>query len=153
MAINGQNKGKEGEREIARAMNNIIKDCLVAHGMPVPDVDIVQRNQNQSAVGGNDLSNCFGLSIEVKRQEQLSVNTWWAQTVKAAQANNETPVLLYRQNRKPWRVVTMVWLPLPGGDGVWASTSIRAEFDWDTFQAWFKQWVDRKLQNGEMPRV
>lgn len=153
MAIHAQNKGKEGEREIARALNSIIRECLLAHGLPVPDRDVVQRNQNQSAVGGNDLSNCFGLSIEVKRQEQLSINTWWQQTVKAAQANDETPVLIFRQNRKPWRVVTMVWLPLPAENGSWASTSVRAEFDWDTFLAWFKQWVDRKLQNGELPRV
>lgn len=153
MALHAQNKGKEGEREIARALNSIIRECLLAHGLPVPDRDVVQRNQNQSAVGGNDLSNCFGLSIEVKRQEQLSINTWWQQTVKAAQANDETPVLIFRQNRKPWRVVTMVWLPLPAENGSWASTSVRAEFDWDTFLAWFKQWVDRKLQNGELPRV
>lgn len=153
MALHAQNKGKEGEREIARALNSIIRDCLLAHGLPLPDRDVVQRNQNQSAVGGNDLSNCFGLSIEVKRQEQLSINTWWQQTVKAAQANDETPVLIFRQNRKPWRVVTMVWLPLPAENGSWASTSVRAEFDWDTFLAWFKQWVDRKLQNGELPRV
>lgn len=153
MGINIRQKGQEGEREVARTLNAIITTCLEAHGLPLPEKDVVQRNQNQSAVGGNDLSNCFGLSIEVKRQEALSVNTWWAQCCKAAQANNETPVLVYRQNRKAWRVVTMVWLPLPAAGGTWASTSIRAEFDWDTFKAWFHQWVDRKLQNGELPRV
>lgn len=153
MALHAQNKGKEGEREVARVLNSIIKDCLIKHGLPIPDRDVVQRNQNQSAVGGNDLTNCFGFSIEVKRQEQLSVNTWWKQTVEAAKANNETPVLVYRQNRKAWRVVTMAWLPLPAADSSWASTSARVEFDWDTFQSWFREWVDRKLQNGETVRV
>lgn len=153
MALHAQNKGKEGEREIARVLNSIIKECLIKHGLPIPDRDVVQRNQNQSAVGGNDLSNCFGLSIEVKRQEQLSVNTWWKQTTEAAKVNNETPVLIFRQNRKAWRVVTMGWLPLPAENSSWASTAARVEFDWDTFQQWFRQWVDRKLHNGETVRV
>lgn len=150
---NSQTKGKEGEREVARTLNAIIRDCLTEADLPIPDRDIVQRNQNQSAVGGNDLSNCFGFSIEVKRQEQLSVNTWWTQTLEAAKANNEAPVLVFKQNRKPWRVVTTAWLPVPASSGSWASTSCRVEIDWPTFQEWFRQWVKRKLENGEVPRV
>lgn len=153
MALHAQNKGKEGEREVARTLNSIILPLLEKHGLPTPERDIVQRNQNQSAVGGSDLSNTFGLCIEVKRQEALSINTWWKQAVEAAKHNNETPVLIYRQNRKPWRVVMIGWLPLPAADGTWASTSARVEFDWDTFKEWFHNWVDRKLENGEKVRV
>lgn len=153
MAIHAQNKGKEGEREVARVMNAIILELLKKHDLPIPERDVVQRNQNQSAVGGSDLSNTFGLCVEIKRQEQLSVNTWWKQTLEAARHNGETPVLIFRQNHKPWRVVTMAWLPLPAGDGSWASTNARVEFDWDTFQQWFREWVDRKLLNGEKVRV
>jgi hypothetical protein len=84
------------------------------------------------------------MSIEVKRQEQLSVNTWWQQCTAAAERNNEHPVLLYRQNRKKWRCVTLVWLHLPGG----AQQQVRAEFDFDTFLHWFEQWVLRKISGN-----
>lgn len=154
MALHAQNKGKEGEREVARVMNKIITEQLIAHGLPVPDRDVVQRNQNQSAVGGSDLSNTFGLCIEVKRQEQLSINSWWSQAVEAASRNGEVPVLIFRQNRKPWRVITSAWLPLPPEEGkTWALVQARVEFSWDVFQQWFREWVDRKLQNGEQVRV
>ena len=97
--INVRQKGQEGEREVARALNVVICEVLKAHGIPPPPKDVVQRNQNQSAVGGSDLSNTFNLAIEVKRQEELSVNTWWKQCEKSAMENpGDVPVLVYRQN-------------------------------------------------------
>lgn len=149
MGINIRQKGQEGEREIQRALEPIIRKVMTDGGFPLPDKAIVQRNQNQSAVGGSDLSNTFGLAIEVKRQEQLSINTWWKQCETAANDNGEHPVLLYRQNGKKWKCVTLVWLQLPGG----AQQQARAEFDMDTFLSWFEQWVQRKLVQGEVPRV
>ena len=149
MGINIRQKGQEGEREIQRVLEPIVRKVLERNGIPLPEKAIIQRNQNQSAVGGSDLSNTFGLCIEVKRQEALSIGTWWAQCVAAAKDNNEWPVLLYRQNGKKWRCVTLVWLHLPGG----AQQQARAEFDMDTFLAWFEQWVQRKLVQGEIPRV
>ena len=149
MSINIRQKGQEGEREIQRALEPIVRRLMQAGGYPLPDKPIVQRNQNQSAVGGSDLSNTFGLCIEVKRQEQLSINTWWQQCTKAADDNGEHPVLLYRQNGKKWRCVTLAWAPVPSGGQV----QIRAEFDFDTFLHWFEQWVQRKLVQGEVPRV
>lgn len=152
MALHAQNKGKEGEREVAKVLNSIIHQVLEKHGVPIPERDIVQRNQNQSAVGGSDLSNTFGVCIEVKRQEQLSINTWWKQAVEAARHNNETPVLVFRQNRKAWRVVMMGKLPFLA-DAHSADLVARVEVDWDTFQEWFYHWVDRKIANGEQVRV
>ena len=152
MTINVRQKGQEGERQVAKALNEIINELLVKYGIPLPEKPIVQRNQNQSAVGGNDLSNVFGISIEVKRQEQLAVNTWWQQCLKAAEANGEFPVLIYRQNNKAWHVVMLMWVQLPAGEGA-SAVQVRAEMDWDSFLKWFRQWVDRKLANGELPRV
>lgn len=150
MALHALNKGKEGEREIARALNEIIFAALQARGIAIPDRDVVQRNQNQSAVGGGDLSNTFGMCIEVKRQEQLSVNTWWKQVQKAALHNGDLPVLVYRQNRKPWRVVTIGNLPCPYTGHQFTA---RVEFAWEDFKLWFRYWVDLKLENGEKFRV
>lgn len=148
MSINIRTKGAEGEREIQKLLEPIVRKVMEAGGYPVPDKPIIQRNQNQSAVGGSDLSNTFGLCIEVKRQEQLAIGTWWAQCVAAASTNEEWPVLLYRQNGKKWSCVTNVWLQLPN-----TGKAARAEFDMDTFLAWFEEWVTHQLRLGYSPRV
>lgn len=150
--INIRQKGANGEREVADALNAIVRKVMQEIGFSQQDIEdkarAVQRNQNQSAVGGCDLSNTFGMAIEIKRQEQLAVNSWWDQCVKAATRNGDHPVLLYRQNRKPWRVVTNVWLNLPDGKQI----PVRAEFDWDSFLGWFRHWVYFHLMNGAQVR-
>lgn len=156
MAINIRAKGANGEREVAAMLNGIIVEVMTAMAFPPEQITAaqksVQRNQNQSAVGGCDLTNVFGMAVEVKRQENLAVPAWWRQTVAAAERNNELPVLMYRQNRKHWHVRTYAWLALPGGDGgsaLWSrQQQIVAEFDIDTFKSYFAQWVRGKLEQG-----
>ena len=146
MSINIRQKGANGEREIIKHLEPIIRRVMQEGGFALPDVGIVQRNQNQSAVGGSDLSNTFGLAIEVKRQEQLSINTWWNQCDAAAKRNGEVPVLLYRQNHKAWRCVMMGALGLPQSQGQGELTMrVRVEISFDEFLQWFEQWVRRKL--------
>lgn len=153
MGINIRQKGAEGEREVVKLLTGIVNEVLDEMDAPqdVRDkaANSIQRNQNQSAVGGNDLSNTFGMSIEVKRQEQLAINTWWAQCVAAAKRNNEMPVLIWRQSRKPWRIRTWVWLTVPSQCGGWNYKQIAADFDVDEFKAWFREWVRAKLLSGE----
>ncbi len=144
--INIRAKGQEGEREVARAMNSIVETVLTKHGITLPDKPIVQRNQNQSAVGGSDLTNPFHLAVEVKRQEQLSVNTWWKQCCTAAIADGAVPVLVYRRNKQAWSVVMLVDVAL--GDGSHVS-GVRAEIAWDAFLQWFYNLVDRRVARGE----
>lgn len=112
MAINIRTKGASGEREIATILNEIIKEVLEVIG--VPDINnpnyYVARNTLQSAIGGDDLTNTYGFSIEVKRQEALAINTWWKQCVKSASEKNKVPVLIYRQNRGKWKVITKTLL-------------------------------------------
>lgn len=153
MGIDVRQKGASGEREICDTMNFIIhtvmKDMEYPADQCLKALSSVQRNQNQTAVGGNDLTNTFGLSIEVKRQEALSINTWWKQCEAAAQRNNEVPVLLYRQNRGKWHCVTYAWIPLPDG----CSVQARVEFDFDAFKQWFTHWVRAKLTAGHEVRT
>jgi hypothetical protein len=162
MGINAQAKGKEGERQVARALNEVVGKVLQAQQWPDDMVKAaekcIQRNQNQSAVGGSDLSNVFGLAVEVKRQETLSLEAWWRQCVDSAMRNKEIPVLVYRQNNKAWNVVMYLQNPLPVVQGVqgvapYASLTVRAQMPWDEFLSWFEQWVHRKLLAGEVPRV
>jgi hypothetical protein len=151
--INIRQKGANGERQLATQLNAIVNELLVKHGIPVPDKPVIQRNQNQTAVGGNDLSNVFGLGIEVKRQENLQIEQWWRQCTEAAARNNEFPVLIYRQNNQAWRVVVMMWVQLPAVGGRPTASSVRAEMKWEAFLAWFRTWVDYKLLDGERPQV
>lgn len=152
MGIDIRQKGAEGERQVIQMLTPIITSVMREMDFPLEQIGaalkMVQRNQNQSAVGGNDLTNTFGLSIEVKRQEALSVGTWWAQCEAAAKRNNELPVLIYRQNRKPWRIRTYGFLHTPASDGGWTSIRALVEFDEATFKTWFRAWVHGKLLSG-----
>ena len=140
------NKGKTGEREVADAMNYCVYLAMQELGYPADEclkgMSYIQRNQIQTAIGGCDLVNCFGLSIEVKRQETLDLNSWWKQCEASAKRDNTIPVLIYRQNKKPWRVRTYVWIPLPDGHQMQGF----AEFDWNTFRTWFQGWAKASLQ-------
>lgn len=155
--INVRQKGAEGEREVARALNSIVKSVLKARGIPVPvdlrsgkEIDIIQRNQNQSAVGGSDLTNPFGIAFEVKRHEMLSINTWWTQCTNSAQRAMELPVLVFRQNgKREWRVIMMGSIPVFAPSGYNEKTiRTRCEIGWQDFLQWFYHWVDSKILFG-----
>ncbi len=142
--VNARAKGGEGEREIANLLNDIIAKKLRELGREVPDRPIVQRNQNQSAVGGSDLTNTFGLAIEVKRQETLTINSWWRQCVASAVRNKEEPVLIYRQNRKAWHVVMNGWIgQLDSLHGCTMTVSM------EDFLSWFAVHVEKCLGQGD----
>lgn len=153
MGINPRTKGASGEREIADTLNFLIYRAMQRLGYPEAEclkaMSTVQRNQNQSAVGGNDLSNVLGLSIEVKRQETLAIPEWWRQCLKAAERNNEVPVLIYRQNRKPWKVRTYLWANLPGG----RQTQVVGEMEFENFKNWFSVWAELAIQHGAEVRT
>lgn len=135
MPVNGRNKGASAEREVKNLLNNIVDAVRLELGLPWLEENErpIQRNQMQSAVSGHDLIGCFGLAIEIKRQETLSLNAWWDQTVTQAQRVGGCPVLLYRQNHKPWKAVMWGCIggsPLPH---LW----VRSEFSWEDFEVWF----------------
>ncbi len=143
--INPRTKGAGGEREIADDLNYIVYSVMKELGYDKPSITSIQRNQNQSAVGGADLTGTFKLAIEVKRQEVLSVNTWWDQCVKSAQARNELPVLLYRQNGKKWHCVLMVRVAIADS----METSVRGEISYDDFKAIFRARVRHMLNTDQ----
>lgn len=83
-------KGAAGEREIA----GILSDEL---GF------VVTRNLGQARDGGDDLT-IQKFRIEVKRQERLQVMAWCEQVEKTCRAG-DVPVVAFRQNGKPWKIV------------------------------------------------
>lgn len=152
MSINVRTKGQTGEREVADALNLRLYVLFKKYGWKIPAVPPIQRNQNQSAVGGSDLTNKMNLAIEVKRQEQLSVNTWWKQCVASAERSGQVPILIYRQNRQAWRVVMNVNLLVPRAfanvNSLFTYVPSRAEITWDDFLHWFDIYADHLIHEG-----
>jgi len=110
---NVKNKGAAGEREVCQLLNGVVRQVRGRMQLEQLSPEPFQRNQNQSAVGGSDIINPFGLSIEVKRQERLNLNKWWAQTRLSADQEKGMPILIYRQNNKPgWKVRMLCLMPM-----------------------------------------
>lgn len=101
-SINSRAKGQRAEREIANILNNIIAEQCALFNTTPPVMPYVQRNQNQSAVGGCDLINTFDFAIEIKNCQTLQIKKWWQQAVSQAEKIDKVPILLFRQNRKGW---------------------------------------------------
>lgn len=96
--MNIRQKGADAERELAKVIMEGLKD---QHNIEI----VLERNLEQVRSGGHDLNGLPHFSIEVKRQEALSINTWWKQTCSQAEDLKRVPVLAYRQNRKQWNFV------------------------------------------------
>lgn len=131
------NKGKNGEREVVKLLQPIVDRVYAEFEVEQPVY--LQRNTLQSDRGGFDIVGLPWLAIEVKFQEQLNVNTWWKQTERQA-GEGQLPILIYRQSRKPWKVMTLVHMPL---DNLSAPHVCRAEMSVEDFLVFF----ERKLRS------
>lgn len=120
--LNSRVKGQNGERELCTLLGSIInRDDLV-------------RNLEQVREGGGDILGIPGLCIECKRQETITMDTWWRQVCVAADRVGCIPVLAWRQNRKPWQFALPGYLLVPGAPG-------RIEMSQATFATWLKHWI------------
>ena len=128
MTINGRAKGASAERELA--------ELLTAWAVEVGVVLDLKRNLEQVRGGGHDLVGLepYGMAVEVKRVEQLSIPAWWRQACQQAEAVGCTPVLAWRQNRKPWSFRIRAWL-----------YPCSAQLDADLEASHFKNWYQAKI--------
>lgn len=96
MPVNGKVKGACGEREAAAHLTLWAREVGVT-------VDLY-RNLEQTRGGGHDLVGLedYGMAVEVKRQEAYTMGPWWKQAVRQGEKVKCIPVLMWRQNRKPW---------------------------------------------------
>lgn len=145
--INIRTKGAEGEREIVKMLNNVILRVGTAAGYTETELGqrqfLVQRNQNQSAVGGRDLINTHGYAVEVKRQETLSLQTWWKQA--QASADGDIPVVIFRQSRRPWEclIPAIILCPIPHEQMI--KSNFVGRFPIETFLVNFEYAVSNSL--------
>lgn len=83
-------KGARGENEYA---------ALLAEALGMP----IRRKLGQARDGGDDIE-VGPFRIEVKRRETLRIDNWCEQ-VEACIGPGQIPVVAYRRNGQPWRVV------------------------------------------------
>ncbi len=119
-------KGKEGERDVARLIRDLLGVRLV-------------RNLHQAREGGCDLvvhpeevgpaaDVLRSLAIEVKRRAKVTEHLlarFWRQAREQA-GQERVPCLIWREDRQPWRVtVPMAWVNPelhPGMETQWTLT-------------------------------
>jgi len=92
---NGNQKGKRGEREAARALTAAL-GCSARRG--------------QQFCGGGDspdvVTDIKGMHVEVKRVERFSLYDAMAQA--RADAGDQVPVVIHRRNNQEWVAVVLV---------------------------------------------
>jgi hypothetical protein len=90
MSASQRRKGIHGENEYA----GLLAEAL---GQPI------RRKLGQARDGGDDIE-VGPFRIEVKRREALRIDAWCEQ-VEACAGPGQIPVVAYRRNGQPWRVV------------------------------------------------
>ena len=94
MGRSEREKGSRAEREFINAVHDELGDFFGP----------LDKNWNQREEKRFDLKlGPFG--VEIKRAEQLRMNTWWDEAVEQVQGTELMPMLAYRQNRQPWTIV------------------------------------------------
>jgi Holliday junction resolvase len=88
-----RNKGAAAERELA----TMLSDQLGV---------TIKRKLGQARDGGDDIQ-IGKYRIEVKRREALRLDEWCKQ-VEAASGVGDVPIVAYRRNGQPWRVVVPI---------------------------------------------
>ena len=92
MWINSRNKGKRGELEAAKAVNEALGIAA-------------RRGQQFSGLEGEDIvTDLDGVHFEVKRTERLSIYKAMDQASMDAGVN-DVPVVLHRKNHEQWLAI------------------------------------------------
>jgi len=102
--MNSRDKGKRGERELAKVLSENGYDCR-------------RGQQFNGADGSADVIGLDGIHIECKRVERLNIYDAMYQSIADARYEyNEIPVVMHRKNKKPWLVTMLLvdWLDMYG---------------------------------------
>lgn len=97
--INSRAKGKAGERELIGELKKLLPPEMTSE---------LTRNLDQTRDGGHDILGLGDWALEVKRYAEVlpaDLERFWAQATEQARKDERRPVLAYRQDRRPWRVV------------------------------------------------
>lgn len=143
--VNIRDKGQRGEREAAGLVMAWAEEVTAGHGLASIEL---ARNLQQARAGGYDLVGIDWLALEVKRHENLQVSQWWKQAVKQA-GPGQTPFLMYRQNRTPWRFRVQLTAAHYSPCGQSSGTSqVVADLAEDQARIWFQNELWVRLNGG-----
>jgi len=137
MGSKSRNKGADGERELI----NLIRDNT---GLKL------ERNLAQSFGGGHDLLGLEEWAIECKRYHVVDLSAkkiFWRQAVDQAKRIDKRPVVAYREDRRPWRVI-VAW---PSDDDLYPIESFdaTAEISLELFCALIRETLNETESNRE----
>lgn len=137
-----RNKGSRGEREVIALLQPVVNKVCDEFNEPR---FVLRRNQDQRWKEKQyDLIGVPWIALEVKRQENLSgFGSWWRQTLKAC-GERQTPVLIYRQNYKPWQVRMRCYVAA-GDAWIYGTIDMKIEF----FLEWFEVALRSKIRKSE----
>ena len=134
-----RNKGQRAEREVVKLLQPVVIEAWAELGKDGP-APCLERNLMQAHKGGHDLLGLDWLALEVKHQEQFVLEAWWRQAVEQADRAGRRsfvevePVLFYRKNHAPWRVIMRGYLDVRGEKRVRCPVNVGPH----AFLAWFK---------------
>lgn len=134
-----RDKGQRAEREIAKLLQPVVTAVWLELGKDGPAPSL-QRNLMQAHEGGHDLLGLDWLALEIKHQERFILEAWWRQAVEQADRAERRsfvevePVLFYRKNHAPWRVIMRGYLDVRGEKRVRCPVNVGPQ----AFLAWFR---------------
>lgn len=91
MGRSQREKGKRGERELARVLSSYGHDCH-------------RGQQNRGGGDSPDVVGLDGIHIECKRVEALNVERAMEQARRDSEGSGNLPVVMHRKNGEPWKV-------------------------------------------------
>lgn len=127
-------KGKRGEREIIDLLQPVVTAMYAAAKIKPDEHPRLQRNKQQSDGGGFDIIGLPGLAIEIKNQQTVLLDAWWAQTLRQCPRDG-TPLLLYKKGGR-WHCRMFVVIT-HGRD--WGH--VVGDVSWGAFMQWFEMYL------------
>lgn len=136
-------KGKRAERAVASLLNPILERVCLAEGV---DPQRLARNLKQTRQGGYDLDGLDWIAIEIKHHKVVTLNSWWAQTMRQAGRHPDGQPIVGMVQREP----VLIWKK--GGTSQWCvrmtglleivpGRRLRTAVDisWEAFVVWFEK--------------
>lgn len=152
------NKGKNGEREVVNILKEVMEFYISENldDLTTNQIDllrnVIKRNLQQSRQGGCDII-AFHIAFEVKRCETLEVQKWWKQCDDNATNLQHIPVLIYKQNRKPWQVYMEIGIKnYPRSVSIPVYSKAEGLVSMDTFKSWFYLHLKSYVETGLLER-
>lgn len=111
------------------------------------DVGVVlqlERNLEQTRYGGADINGVPGMEVEVKREQQHNIRTWWGQVTKAAKRTGKRPLLCHRKDRCQWGFRTWAYVVEYDSNGAGVLVPLVVDLDIAQAETWFKACVQQQ---------